>query len=104
ALAARAAPTSPPMSACDDDDGSPKYQVSRFQPVAPTSAANTTTRLAAPGGSWMMPLPTVFATLAPRNDPRRLNTAAIARATRGVNARVDTDVAIALAASWNPFV
>ena len=40
------APTRPPISACDDDDGSPKYQVSRFQPIAPISAANTTTRLA----------------------------------------------------------
>ena len=40
--AARAAPTSPPISACDDDDGSPKYQVIRFQAIAPISAAKTT--------------------------------------------------------------
>ena len=36
-----AAPTRPPISACDDDEGSPKYQVSRFHAMAPTSAAKT---------------------------------------------------------------
>ena len=41
---ARAAPTRPPISACEDDDGMPKYQVMRFQLIAPISAANTTTR------------------------------------------------------------
>ena len=52
----------------------------------------------------MMPSPTVLATLAPRNDPIRLNTAAMARATRGVSARVETEVAMAFAASWKPLV
>jgi hypothetical protein len=33
-----------------------------------------------------------------------LNTAATATATRGVIARVPTDVAIAFAVSWKPFV
>src|SRR5664279_6200617 len=69
-----AAPTRPPISACDDDDGRPKYQVSRFHPMAPNSAAKTTTRLCDPLGSAMMPLPTVLATLAPRNEPSRLKT------------------------------
>ena len=40
APAASAAPTRPPISACEDDDGRPKYQVSRFQAIAPTSAAH----------------------------------------------------------------
>ena len=35
------APTMPPISACDDDDGMPKYQVMRFQVIAPTRAAMT---------------------------------------------------------------
>ena len=52
----------------------------------------------------MIPEPTVLATFAPRNEPSRLNTAAMASATRGVSARVDTEVAIALAASWKPLV
>ena len=34
----------------------------------------------------------------------RLPTAAMPRATRGVSARVETLVAIALAASWKPLV
>ena len=44
APAARAAPASPPMSAWEEDDGRPYHQVSRFQPIAPTSAAPTRTR------------------------------------------------------------
>jgi len=46
-----------------------------------------------------MPDPTVLATLAPKKEPSRLKTADMARATRGVSARVETEVAIALAAS-----
>ena len=42
--AAIAAPTRPPMRACEDDDGRPKYQVMRFQAIAPMSPAITTTR------------------------------------------------------------
>ena len=34
----------------------------------------------------------------------RLKNAAMASATRGVRARVETEVAIALAASWKPLV
>jgi hypothetical protein len=33
-----------------------------------------------------------------------LPTAATTKATRGVSARVETEVAMALAASWKPFV
>ena len=29
------------MSACEDDEGSPKYQVIRFQVIAPIRAAKT---------------------------------------------------------------
>src|SRR5947208_12208743 len=94
-----AAPTRPPIRAWDDDDGIPKYQVIRFQPIAPISAASTTPRPDRPVGGSMMPLPTVSATPAPKNEPARLPTAATPSATRGVRARVDTDVAIALAAS-----
>ncbi len=98
------APISPPKSACDDEDGMPKYQVMRFQMMAPARPASTTPRLCFPGGRPMIPLPTVEATLPPRNEPIRLPTAAMASAMRGVSARVDTDVAMALAASWNPLV
>ncbi len=39
-----AAPMRPPNRACEDDDGSPKYQVSRFQVIAPSSPDRTMTR------------------------------------------------------------
>ena len=96
---ARAAPTSPPMSACEDDDGNPKYQVIRFQAIAPTRAEKMRTRPSWPEGVPMMPLPTVFATFVEMKAPARLKAAAMASAMRGVSARVDTVVAIALAAS-----
>ena len=47
---------------------------------------------------------TVLATFCPRNAPTKFMTAARIRATRGVRARVETDVAMALAASWKPLV
>ena len=39
--ATKTAPTMPPISACDELDGSPKYQVIRFHAIAPTSPPNT---------------------------------------------------------------
>jgi hypothetical protein len=48
--------------------------------------------------------PTVFATSCPRKAPTKFMTAARRRATRGVSARVETDVAMAFAASWKPLV
>ena len=47
---------------------------------------------------------TVCATFCPRKAPMKFMTAAITSAIRGVSARVDTEVAIAFAASWKPFV
>ena len=38
-----AEPTRPPTRAWDEEDGMPKYQVTRFQSVAPKSADRTTT-------------------------------------------------------------
>ena len=43
APAAIAAPTRPPIRACDDEEGRPKYQVIRFQAIAPSRPARTTT-------------------------------------------------------------
>ncbi len=91
------------MSACEEEDGSPKYQVSRFQLIAPMRPAMTTVRPWVFCGSVMTPA-TVFATSWPRKAPTKFMIAAMPRATRGVSARVDTDVAMAFAASWNPLV
>src|SRR5580765_730821 len=102
APAASAAPTSPPIRACEDDEGRPYHQVSRFQPMAPISAAAQIARPSLPEGASMMPLPTVAATwpnFQTARPPIRLAIAAMIKAIRGVRARVETEVAIALAAS-----
>ena len=91
------------MSACEDEEGSPKYQVIRFQEIAPSSPASTTTSPWVPLGGEMTS-ETVWATFWPRSAPTKFMTAAIISAIRGVSARVDTEVAIALAASWKPLV
>src|SRR4051812_27885900 len=96
--AASAAPTSPPISACEDDDGSPKYQVIRFQVIAPMSAEKTICSPAEPVGASMIPSPTVCATLVEIIAPIRFATAASASAAFGVSALVETATAIALAA------
>jgi hypothetical protein len=93
-----AAPTRPPINACEDEDGRPKRQVMMFQLIAPNSAASTTTRPCVPSGG-LITEPTVSATPCPRKAPMKFMTAASSRATRAVKARVDTEVAMAFAAS-----
>src|ERR671934_2394937 len=97
-----AAPTRPPIRACDELDGNPNHHVSRFHAIAPSSAATTVCCVARLPS--MMPLATFFATAVVTKAPARFATAAISTAIRGVTARVPTDVAIAFAVSWNPFV
>lgn len=72
--------------------------------MAPTSAAKRIPIPFEPSGVSISPLLTVFATPLPRNAPARFITDAMASAARGVSARVDTDVAMAFAESWKPFV
>src|SRR5512140_2680134 len=62
---ASAAPTSPPTSACDDDEGLPNHQVIRFQAMAPHSAPKITALSTIAGST--IPEPTVFATATPKN-------------------------------------
>ena len=73
--------------------------------IAPSSPARTITR------PWFCETPsmvstlwTVLATSWPSSAPTKFMTAARISATRGVRARVDTEVAMALAASWKPLV
>src|SRR2546421_708537 len=97
-----AAPTRPPISACDELEGSPNHHVSRFQAMAPKSAASrvwSVARLAS-----IRPFATFFATAVVTKAPARFATAATSTAVRGVTARVPTEVAIAFAVSWKPFV
>src|ERR1044072_2671343 len=97
-----AAPTRPPMSACDELDGRPSHQVRRFHAIAAKSAASTVFGVAS--AVSMIPLPTVFATAVVTNAPARFATAATATAARGESARVETEVATALAVSGEPAV
>ena len=68
------APTIPPMSAWDELEGRPKYQVTRFQAIAPTRPANTTRRLISSGLTTS--LATVAATCSEMKAPTKLSTAA----------------------------
>ena len=62
-----------------------------------------TTRPSSPLGG-VITSETVFATSCPSSAPAKFITAAMVRANRGVSARVEIDVAMALAASWKPLV
>src|SRR5438445_4610911 len=97
----KAAPIMPPIRACDELVGKPQYQVIRSQKEAAIRVA-AMTLLSTIRGS-MMPVPIVAATL--RWNTRKaikLKNAAQTTATWGVSTRVDTTVAIELAASWQP--
>ena len=89
----------PPTNACEDEDGNPNHHVIRFQAMAPTRAHPTTSNASDPTSRAMIPSPTVEATFSPKKEPSRFPTAAMSRAERSVSARVDTDVAMALAES-----
>src|SRR5512132_2741037 len=92
----------PPMIACEEEVGSPSHQVKRFQAMAPVSPANTTASLTTAGSTV---LPTVLATLVwNTKKAAKLKVAAQMTAIRGVSTRVETTVAIELAASWKPLV
>src|SRR4051812_29542717 len=100
--ATNAAPMRPPISACDELDGRPTHHVARFHAIAPTRPAKTTVVVTAAGST--IPEPTVAATFSEMNAPAKFSTADRATAKRGDMARVDTEVAIAFAVSWKPFV
>src|SRR5215217_349926 len=96
------APAKPPIRACEEEVGSPSHQVKKFQATAPTSPAKTTASLTTAGSTV---LPTVLATpVWNTNRAAKLKKAAQMTAMRGVSTRVETTVAIELAASWNPLV
>src|SRR5215217_8891582 len=99
--ATNAAPTTPPISACDEDDGRPKYHVARFQAMAPISPAKTIAGVIR--SALTMPLAIVAATSSEMKAPAKFRTAASVTANLGERARVEIDVATEFAVSWNPF-
>ena len=59
------APTKPPTSACEDEEGMPNHQVIKFQEMAPLNAPKITALSII--SLEIMPLPTVLATCRPKN-------------------------------------
>src|ERR1700722_5778573 len=100
--AASVEPITPPMSACEELDGIPRSQVTRFQMIPPVRPAATTVSVT----SLVLtrPLAIVAATARERNAPTRFSTPDRATATLGSSALVAIDVAIALPVSWKPLV
>ena len=86
---ASAAPTSPPIRAWLELEGIVKYQVIRFQVMAPTNAASTTKRPLMPAVADVgtIPFAIVVATAIERNAPRKLSDAEMRTATIGLRAR-----------------
>ena len=73
--ATKVLPTMPPISACEELDGRPKYQVIRFQVIAPTRPAKITVlESIAPASTTS--LATVAATSSEMKAPAKLSTAA----------------------------
>jgi hypothetical protein len=72
--ATKAAPTIPPMSACDELEGRPKYQVIRFQAIAPTNPPNTISSVTS--SVFTTSFATVAATSRDTKAPTKLRTAA----------------------------
>ncbi len=80
----------------------PASQVMTFQVIAPPSAPKITASEMM--SAQTMPLPTVLATCRPKNrKAMKLKNAAQITAQRGDSTRVETMVAIELAASCRPF-
>src|SRR5438552_12362943 len=96
-----AAPAKPPISAWEELVGNPQTHVLRSHAIAPMSPARITHSSTTAVSTT--PLPTVRATLTPKpNAATKLKNAAQTTACAGDSTRVDTTVAIELAASWNP--
>src|SRR5215204_562247 len=100
--AATAEPTTPPINACEELEGRPKYQVIRFQVIAPISPAKTIVGVITAASTTS--LATVAATEIEMNAPTKLSIAAKPIATCGRAAPVEIEVATTLAVSWKPLV
>src|SRR6185312_7738953 len=103
-VAAIAAPHSPPINACEEDDGRPSHQVIRFQIVAPNNAQISSSAPTSTTPASIRPEAMVLATAVPISAPIRLVTAARSTALPGVSTFVATTVAMELAVSWKPLM
>src|SRR5205085_11983223 len=90
------------MSACEELVGKPRINVVRFQVMAPRRPARITCSLIM--SMRTRPLPMVLATAVPKkNAAMKFQKAAQATAVKGLRTRVETTVAMELAASCQPF-
>src|SRR4051812_22565854 len=95
---ATAAPAYAPISACDEEVGRPAHHVIKSQAIAPIRPPNVT--VASTMVMSIIPRPSVFATAVPkRKTAMKLNAAAQITAKPGDRTRVETTVAMELAAS-----
>src|SRR3954451_25017071 len=99
---ATAEPTTPPINACEELEGSPKYQVIKFHEIAPIRPAKTTVGVTTAASTTS--LATVAATEIEMKAPTKLSIEAKAIATCGRAAPVEIEVATTLAVSWKPLV
>src|SRR5690625_4297312 len=102
--AASAAPIRPPISACEEEDGSPNHQVIRFQMIPPSSAHRISCEPTSTTPASMMPEAMVWATAVPASAPSRFMTAAMPTACIGESTLVATTVAMEFAVSWKPLM
>src|SRR5512137_3071999 len=90
------------MSAWEELVGKPRIRVMRFQKMAPNKPASKT--FWSTISMCTMPLPIVLATAVPKTKAAtKFQKAAQATARKGVSTRVETTVAMELAASCQPF-
>src|SRR5690606_23407841 len=104
AAAASAAPSRPPISACEDEDGRPNHQVIRFQVIPPISAHRISCEPTSITPASISPDEIVLATAVPASAPIRFIDAARPTACIGESTLVATTVAIELAVSWKPLM
>lgn len=98
-----AAPAYPPIKACDELLGSPRYHVIKFQSIAPQTPASTTVGVIV--FTSIIPFPIVLATVVPKiRKAMKLKNAAQKTACWGLRTLVDTMVATEFAASCMPLV
>src|SRR5665647_2194290 len=95
---ATTAPMIPPTRACEELLGMAYHQVSRFQMMAPISADVITCWSTMEADLTISP-PMVLATPVLNNAPAKFKAEAIQSACFGVRARVEMEVAMALAVS-----
>src|SRR4249919_501937 len=100
--AATAEPTTPPINACEELEGRPKYQVIRFQEIAPINPAKTIVGVITAESTTS--LATVAATEIEMKAPAKFSSEATAIATEGRAAPVEIEVATTFAVSWKPLV